>query len=140
MLVLQVGCVSGPINTEASPTAAIPRPEPRPEKIASSPIIKKNRVANLRPSNKPKTLEIKSLVGRDAKNIQKLFGIPNFVRTDFNTQFWRYEGKACILNIAMYPEGSDTDYRVFHSETNDEHGRAIDPQGCIKKLYKGPNF
>ena len=96
---------------------------------------------NLRSPTKPKTLEIKSLVGRDAKNIQKLLGMPSFVRKDFGTQFWRYEGGDCRLNIAMYPKGSNTDYRVVYTETSDKNGLALDQTSCLQKLFlKVQNF
>ena len=84
---------------------------------------------------------IKSLAGRDANNIQELFGIPNFMRRDFGTQLWRYEGEACILNIAMYPQGHDGAHQVLHSETIDKNGKAIDPPLCLKTLsIKKQNF
>lgn len=74
-------------------------------------------------------------MGRDAKNIQKLFGMPSFVRKDLGTQFWRYEGEDCRLNIAMYPKGSDSNYRVFYSETIDKNGQALDQIQCLQKLF-----
>ena len=93
------------------------------------------KIANIRAPTKTKTLELRSLVDRDAENIQKLFGMPNFVREDFGTQFWRYEGKDCRLNIAMYPKGSSAKYQVAHSETSDKNGRKIDQTLCLKKLF-----
>ena len=102
---------------------------------------KPTKIVNLRSPTKPKTLEIKSLVGRDAKNIQKLLGMPSFVRKDFGTQFWRYEGGDCRLNIAMYPKGSNTDYRVVYTETSDKNGLALDQTSCLQKLFlKVQNF
>ena len=109
-----MGCVSGPIDSESGPDAY----EPKTEQLTLDPINKKKgtkptKIVNLRSPTKPKTLEIKSLVGRDAKNIQKLFGMPSFVRKDLGTQFWRYEGEDCRLYIAMYLKGIDNAYRVF---------------------------
>ena len=72
-------------------------------------------------------------MGRDAKNIQKLFGMPSFVRKDLGTQFWRYEGEDCRLNIAMYPKGSDSTYRVFYSETSDKNGQELDQIQCTEE-------
>ena len=96
---------------------------------------------NLRSPTKPKTFKIKSLVGRDAKNIQQLFGMPSFVRKDFGTQFWRYEGEDCRLNIAMYPTESNTDYRVVYTETSDKNGLTLDQTSCLQKLFlKVQNF
>ena len=137
-----MGCVSAPIDPETSPAAN----EPKSEQLTLNPINKKRgakptKIVNLRSPTKPKTLEFKSLVGRNAKNIQKLFGMPSFVRKDFGTQFWRYEGEECRLNIAMYPKGSNTDYRVVYIETSDKNGLALDQTSCLQKLFlKVQNF
>ena len=137
-----MGCVSDPIDSDSGLDANTPKTE----KLTFGPSIKKKgvntkKIVNLRAPIKPKTLEIKSLVNRDAKNIHKLFGKPTFIRKDFGTQFWRYEGQNCKLNIAMYPKGSDTDYRVVYSETIDKNGRTLDQTRCLQKLFlKVQNF
>ena len=137
-----MGCVSGPIDSESGPDAN----EPKTEQLTLDPINKKKgtkptKIVNLRSPTKPKTLQIKSLVGRDSKNIQKLFGMPSFVRKDLGTQFWRYEGEDCRLSIAMYPKGRNTDYRVVYTETSDKNGLALDQTSCLQKLFlKVQNF
>ncbi|MEC9022946.1 MAG: hypothetical protein VX597_04950 [Pseudomonadota bacterium] len=103
--------------------------------------VQPTKIVKLRSPTKPKTPKIKSLVGRDAKNIEKLFGMPSFVRKDLGTQFWRYEGEDCRLHIAMYHKGSDRAYRVFYSETSDKNGQAFDQIPCLQKLFlKAQNF
>ena len=128
--------MSGPIDSELGPAADTPKTEKltfdsKNENKNAQPTT----IVNLRPPTKTKTPKIKSLMGRDAKNIQKLFGMPSFVRKDIGTQFWRYEGEYCRLNIAMYPKGSDSNYRVFYSETIDENGQALDQIQCLQKLF-----
>ena len=134
--------MSGPIDSGSGPAANAPKTE---KLTFGSMNEKKNvqptKIVKLRSPTKPKTPKIKSLLGRDAKNIEKLFGMPSFVRKDLGTQFWRYEGEDCRLNIAMYPKESDTDYRVFFSETSDKNGQALDQIQCLQKLFlKVQNF
>ena len=130
MLIWQAGCVSGPIDPDANSIKAAPETTVTP----SNPIIPRKNVAKVIVPDTRDKPEIKSLEGRDAKNIQRLFGMPVFVRKDFHTQLWRYKKEDCIINMAMYPTESDINYRVVHSEITDENGKSIDPAHCLKKL------
>ena len=134
--------MSGSIDSELGPAADAPKTEKLTfDSKNESKNVQPKTIVNLRSPTKTKTPKIKSLMGRDAKNIQKLFGMPSFVRKDLGTQFWRYEGEDCRLNIAMYPKGSDSTYRVFYSETSDKNGQEFDQIQCLQKLFlKTQNF
>jgi hypothetical protein len=128
---MQVGCVSTPVGPDPSPDA-----EERKiiEKVSPPPNVTSQTISKLRAPKKPRSPTIQSLLGRGAENIQKLFGTPDFVRRDFGTQFWRYNGKDCLLNLAIYPQADGITYRVVHQETIDENGNLVETPLCIKQL------
>ena len=127
---MQVGCVSTPVGPDPSPAAE----ERKIEKVPLRPSVTSQTISKLQAPKKPGAPKIRSLLGRRAENIQKLFGTPDFVRRDFGTQFWRYKGENCLLNLAIYPQADGVSYRVVHQETIDENGNPVETPLCIKQL------
>ena len=128
---MQIGCVSTPVGSDASPDLATIKME----KVSPHPVLPKKTITKLGAPQKSKPPAIGSLLGSEAEDIQKLFGVPDFVRRDFGTQFWRYKGKDCLLNLAMYQKKDENIYRVVHLETSDDNGRLVEVSPCLKKIF-----
>ena len=115
-------------------------PDPSPDaaekkkKVSPRPNVTRQTITKLRAPKKKQAPTIRSLLGRGAENIKKLFGKPDFVRRDFGTQFWRFKGEDCFLNLAIYPQADGVRYRVVHQETSDENGNPVETPRCIKQL------
>lgn len=68
------------------------------------------------------------LVGWDADKIRGLYGKPSFIRTEKESELWRYDGQSCAAFFVMYRETAGM--RVRYVQTYPSQG-AMGDAACL---------
>lgn len=69
---------------------------------------------------------------RDAAALRKEYGKPDFVRTEANSELWRYDGKNCALFMFLYRE-SET-FQLRHMETLPRGAQSATDETCLASV------
>ena len=68
----------------------------------------------------------------DAQSLRAVYGAPDFIRREMDTELWRYDGAACAAFFFLYRDG-DT-LKLRYSETLPRGmSMAADP-ACVQSL------
>ena len=96
------GCATSDSPTGVTESAAPPTQESGASEAALSP--------DLVPVPDPA-----SLVGYDGMALEKLLGLPSFIRRDAPAELWQYRNETCTLDLFLYEESAGS-YSVEHLE------------------------
>lgn len=73
------------------------------------------------------------LIGRDSVGVVGALGQPTRVRKEAAAQIWQYDGGSCVVDLFLYPEGSQ--HRVAYVEARDTaQGRKADAARCLTQV------
>ena len=78
------------------------------------------------------TLDSHHTIGLLGKDIQKMFGVPDFKRYDLLAEIWQYRKKNCLLDFFLYAEKQQSnDMRVRHAEARGRSIYKISQKNCF---------
>jgi hypothetical protein len=69
---------------------------------------------------------------RDAAALRKEYGKPDFVRTEANSEMWRYDGANCALFMFLYREKDALQLR--HMETLPRGANSATDEACLASV------
>lgn len=73
------------------------------------------------------------LIGRDSVGVVGALGQPTRVRKEASAQIWQYDGGSCVVDLFLYPEGSQ--HRVAYIEARDTaQGHKADAARCLTQV------
>ena len=82
-------------------------------------------------------IDPQQLVGLFAKDIQKMFGIPDFKRHDFLAEIWQYRKKNCLVDFFLYQDKEQSNVlRVKYAEARGRTIYQISQKQCILEALR----
>ena len=115
-----VGCVSAPAaHAQTRQPAHVQRTAP--------PIP-------VRPAMGPKGLD--AVMGKDASTLKRLFGEPRLDVVEVHGRKLQFVGKACVLDMFLYPDGKGRTEIVTYVDARRSDGAAVDRASCIDALQR----
>ena len=93
---------AGPAQANAAPTSSV-APDVRP---------------GVKPPSPPRTIDPKSLVGKNQGNIRALLGPPTTTQNAAPATIWRYTTQACSLDVFFYMDLGTNTLRALTYDTN----------------------
>jgi hypothetical protein len=69
---------------------------------------------------------------RDAAALRKEYGKPDFVRTEANSELWRYDGTNCALFMFLYRERDS--FQLRHMETLPRGAQSATDETCLSSV------
>ena len=69
---------------------------------------------------------------RDAASLRKEYGNPDFVRTEAESELWRYDGANCALFLFLYRERETLQLR--HMETLPRGSNSATDEACLASV------
>ncbi len=76
------------------------------------------------------------VLGRDARDLARLFGEPRLDIHEGPAHKLQYAGTACILDAYLYAPRPGAEPVVTHIDTRTQDGEAIDRAECIRALRR----
>lgn len=86
----------------------------------------------VRPATGPKGLE--AVMGKDVAMLKRLFGEPRLDVVEVHGRKLQFVGKACVLDMFLYPEGKGRTEIVTYVDARRSDGAAVDRASCIDAL------
>ncbi len=114
------GCVA------AAPAHAQTR-QPAPVQRTAPPIP-------VRPTMGPGGLA--AVMGKDVATLKRLFGEPRLDVVEVHGRKLQFVGKACVLDVFLYPEGKGRTEIVTYVDARRSDGAAVDRASCIDALQR----
>lgn len=115
-----VGCLS-------APAAHAQTRQPAPVQRTAPPIP-------VRPAMGPKGLD--AVMGKDASTLKRLFGEPRLDVVEVHGRKLQFVGKACVLDVFLYPDGKGRTEIVTYVDARRSDGAAVDRVSCIDALQR----
>ena len=115
---LVAGCASTP--------APVPRPAAPPERTAAA--------YPVRPVLDKRGLE--AIMGKDIGTLKRLFGEPRLDVVEVYGRKLQFTGKACVLDVFLYPEGKSGTEIVTYVDARRSDGAAVDRVACVDALQR----
>ena len=69
---------------------------------------------------------------RDAAALRKEYGKPDFVRSEANSELWRYDGTNCALFLFLYRENDS--FLLRHMETLPRGAQSATDEACVASV------
>lgn len=88
----------------------------------------------VRPATGPKGLE--AVMGKDVATLKRLFGEPRLDVVEVHGRKLQFVGKACVLDMFLYPEGKGRTEIVTYVDARGSDGAAVDRASCIDALQR----
>lgn len=88
----------------------------------------------VRPATGPKGLE--AVMGKDVATLKRLFGEPRLDVVEVHGRKLQFVGKACVLDMFLYPEGKGRTEIVTYVDARRSDGAAVDRASCIDALQR----
>ena len=80
------------------------------------------------------------LIGLFAKDIQNMFGVPDFKRYDLLVEIWQYRKKKCLVDIFLYQDKERSNVlRVKHAEARGRTVYNISQKQCFLEALRIKN-
>jgi len=137
VFVLLLGACSGadlPPDGDGDPEAGAKTP------VVTAPPARRPEVARTEPKVDPGSTAAeryhpRQLIGLDRTQLRKLLGFPDEVRDEASSLIWSFQGRECVLDVALYSSVEGADLRVL--QYNVESGSPKqDPDGdvCVGRM------
>ena len=88
----------------------------------------------VRPAAGPKGLD--AVMGKDVNTLKRLFGEPRLDVVEVHGRKLQFVGKACVLDMFLYPEGKGRTEIVTYVDARRSDGAAVDRASCIDALQR----
>jgi hypothetical protein len=115
-----------------SPSPAVPEVA-TPERPAALP----------RPSSRlpvpPPDIDLGQILQASGDQVTSLLGRPELRRRERQAELWQYRSTSCVLNLFVYPNGSNKAPEVTHAEARSRTGSLIPPRMCLASLIARRN-
>lgn len=84
-------------------------------------------------ATRPRASEL-SLIGADARGLQRLFGKPRLDIRDPAARKLQFGNGRCILDAYLYPPAANREPLVTYVEARTPTGQSVDANACAKAL------
>ena len=121
-VLLVAGCVEAPSATGPGPT----QHSAPGDAIAALPPDAAER-------DTPPSVTIEGLMGADEARLHRLLGQPQFRRNDPPARLLRYRAAGCLLDLFLYPKGTDA-HRVTHIQARGRDGMDRPAPPCLDAI------
>lgn len=88
----------------------------------------------VRPAAGPKGLD--AVMGKDVNTLKRLFGEPRLDVIEVHGRKLQFVGKACVLDVFLYPDGKGRTEIVTYVDARRSDGAAVDRATCIDALHR----
>ncbi|WP_395638024.1 hypothetical protein, partial [Sphingorhabdus sp.] len=88
----------------------------------------------VRPATGPRGLE--AVMGKDVGTLKRLFGEPRLDVVEVHGRKLQFVGKACVLDVFLYPDGKGRTEIVTYVDARRSDGAAVDRASCIDALQR----
>ena len=88
----------------------------------------------VRPATRPGGLEV--VMGKDVGTLKRLFGEPRLDVVEVHGRKLQFLGKACVLDVFLYPDGKGRTEIVTYVDARRSDGAAVDRASCIDALQR----
>ena len=88
----------------------------------------------VRPAMGPGGLE--AVMGKDVSTLKRLFGEPRLDVIEVHGRKLQFVGKACVLDVFLYPDGKGRTEIVTYVDARRSDGAAVDRASCIDALQR----
>ena len=75
-------------------------------------------------------------MGRNADQLARLFGEPVQDFREDNARKLQYANASCVLDLYLYPQGSNSDYVVTYVDARNPAGQDVDRAQCVEALAR----
>lgn len=121
-LLLAMTMLSACVSTATAPSS------PRPAAVSARPApAYPGPAAAVKPG---------SLMGRDARALMALFGVPRIDATDAGARRLQFAGAACVLDIYLYKSAAGREPAATHADARLPDGRDTAVDGCAEALRR----
>jgi hypothetical protein len=110
----------------ASTPAAAPRPAAPPERTAAA--------LPIRPVIDRRGMD--AVMGKDMPTLKRLFGEPRLDVIEVYGRKLQFTGKACVLDVFLYPDGKGGSEVVTYVDARRSDGAAVDRAACVDALQR----
>ena len=77
------------------------------------------------------------MLGLSAKDVQEMFGVPNFKRYDPPAEIWQYRKDSCLLDFFLYVDKNPLKIlRVIHVEARGRNITKISQKNCFLQVLR----
>ncbi len=111
----------------SAPPARAQTRQPAPVQRTAPPIP-------VRPAMGPRGLE--AVMGKDVGTLKRLFGEPRLDVVEVHGRKQQFVGKACVLDVFLYPDGKGRSEIVTYVDARRSDGAAVDRASCIDALQR----
>lgn len=113
-----------------SACTTIPEPQPRmaqsgertPASIPARPVIDQRG--------------LEAVMGKDVAALRRLFGEPRLDVVEVYGRKLQFMGKACVLDVYLYPDGKGGAEIVTYVDARRSDGAAVDRASCVEALQR----
>jgi hypothetical protein len=123
--------LSGCASQNAAVSSKTPLPQPvaiaaPPAAVAPADLATAVSKPTVLPQRKP-LFDMATLVGLDENGVRNIFGEPTTIADTLPGKTWRYQSRACAVNIAFYPDVKSRNFHVLSYEvTSDDRSTGAD--------------
>ena len=117
-------------ETETDPAAATETLAQRPAAIPIPP---------MRIPLPPPDIDLGQILRVDTDQVVSLLGKPELKRRERQAELWQYRSASCVLNLFVYPNGSNKAPEVTHAEARSRAGGMMPPRMCLASLIARRN-
>ena len=89
-----------------------------------------------RPSHLPPQTGLEAVIGRTAPEAVRMFGEPRQTVNEPPAQKLQFSGRACVLDLYLYPGGAGNQLRVAHVDARNAAGAEVDRIACVNALRR----
>lgn len=75
-------------------------------------------------------------MGKDIGSLKRLFGEPRLDIVEVNGRKLQFVGKACVLDVYLYPDGKADTEIVTYVDARRSDGAAVDRASCVDALQR----
>ena len=75
-------------------------------------------------------------MGKDVATLKRLFGEPRLDVVEVHGRKLQFVGKACVLDVFLYPDGKGRTEIVTYIDARRSDGAAVDRASCIDALQR----
>jgi hypothetical protein len=74
------------------------------------------------------------LTGTARTSVTEMLGPADFVRRDGPAEILQYQDRACVLDVFLYQQPTDGQFRVIHLEARDANLQNVASSDCLARV------
>jgi hypothetical protein len=80
---------------------------------------------------------LESVIGADSRTLTQMFGTPRLNVTEGDARKLQFRGKACVLDVYLYPPKQGTEpHATYVDARRESDGQDVDRASCVAALQR----